>query len=261
MLEKGLVERKSAIWKALLIAFLEKRNLESAAAIHVTSRREHEEASAFGFDFPRFFEVPNGVDTVPAHGEVSAAVSALGSEPYVLFLGRINWKKGLDRAVAAMGQVPNLKLVIAGPDEDGYQRVVEQLADRHGVRSRLVFTGMANAADKAALFQKACALLVPSYSENFGNVVIEAWGEGCPVIVTPEVGLANVVAESGGGWVASGTSTELAQAIDRAASNGEVRRQAGERGRAAARQHFTWPAVAEQMERVYEYARAQGSRP
>ena len=53
MLEKDLIERKSAIWKAALIGFVEKRSLEGAAAIHVTSGREADEAAAFGFSLRR----------------------------------------------------------------------------------------------------------------------------------------------------------------------------------------------------------------
>lgn len=258
MLEKGLIERKSAMWKALLIGFIEKRNLESAAAVHVTSRRERDEAEAFGFSFPQFFEVPNGVDDAAATGDASPSVTQLGAEPFALFLGRINWKKGLDRAVAALALVPDLKLVVAGPDENGYRRIVEQMAAAQGVASRVVFTGPASAADKAALFRAARVLLLPSYSENFGNVVLEAWAEGCPVIVTPEVGLADVVSGSGGGWVVNGTAKELAAAIEQVSSDAPLRHDAGERGRAAVRRRFTWPAVAEQMERVYEYAMTQG---
>ena len=62
MLEKELIESKSRLWKAALIGFFEKRTLEDAAAIHVTSRREADEARAFGFDLPPMCEIPNGVD-------------------------------------------------------------------------------------------------------------------------------------------------------------------------------------------------------
>lgn len=260
MLEKGLIERKSAMLKALLIAFVDRHHLEAASAIHVTSRREQQEAAAFGFDFPPFFEVPNGVDTVAVRGDVSPAVAGLGDEPFVLFLGRINWKKGLDRAIAAMALLPDVRLVIAGPDEDGYRSVVEGLANNYGVTPRIVFTGQATTADKAALFRKARALLLPSYSENFGNVVIEAWAGACPVIVTPEVGLADAVGACGGGWVVRATQQELAAAIDRVSSDPALREAAGRRGQAEVHRRFTWPAVAEQMERVYEYASAHGPR-
>ena len=62
MLERELIENKSLLWKAALIGFFEKRTLENAAAIHVTSRREADEARAFGFDLPQMCEIPNGVD-------------------------------------------------------------------------------------------------------------------------------------------------------------------------------------------------------
>ena len=95
MLEKDLIERKSAIWKAALIGFVEKRSLEGAAAIHVTSGREADEAAAFGFSLRRVSEIPNGVDVDRAVFAASPAVSGVIEQgPYVLFLGRINWKKG-----------------------------------------------------------------------------------------------------------------------------------------------------------------------
>ena len=75
MLEKDLIERKSAIWKAALIGFVERSNLEGAAAVHVTSRREAAEAEAFGFALQRVTEIPNGVDLDRAGGSASPAIA------------------------------------------------------------------------------------------------------------------------------------------------------------------------------------------
>ena len=61
--------------------------------------------------------------------EVAALTSGA---PYVLFLGRLNWKKGLDRLLGAAARIPNVTVVLAGIDEDGHRRVVEQLAPRLG---------------------------------------------------------------------------------------------------------------------------------
>ena len=61
--------------------------------------------------------------------------------PYVLFLGRLNWKKGLDRLIPAMQQVTNADLLIAGNDEENYRPKLEALARRCGVADRICFLG------------------------------------------------------------------------------------------------------------------------
>jgi glycosyltransferase involved in cell wall biosynthesis len=251
MLEKELIEQKSALLKASLIGFIEKQTLEGAAAIHVTSRREAEEAAAFGFNLKRVREIPNGVDLAIAQGTpaiTTAEIIAAG--PFVLFIGRINWKKGLDRLVAALSVASDVRVVIAGNDEEAYRPTVEALADTAGVRDRLVFTGDVRGADKAALIAASRALVLPSYSENFGNVVLEAMAAGRPVIVTPEVGIADVVSASGAGLVVAGTPESLGGALRLLATDTTLGNAMGERGRATA-QRFGWDAVAGQMENLY----------
>jgi glycosyltransferase involved in cell wall biosynthesis len=252
MLEHELIQRQTAFWKSMLIGFIEKRRLEAAAAIHVTSARERDQAERFGFSFPPFYEVPNGTDVDETDaGQPSGAIAALAQgRPFVLFLGRVNWKKGLDRLLGALRLAPSATLVVAGTDEDDYRRMVEARASSLGVSDRVTFTGEVLGADKRALIESARALVLPSYSENFGNVVLEAWVRGRPVIVTPEVGLADVVEQSGGGWVA-GTPEALGQLIEYAVTNPAAASLAGESGRVQARNSFTWDAVAGRMETVY----------
>ena len=155
MLEKELIENKSALWKAALIGFIEKHTLEHAAAIHVTSAREADEAGAFGFSLPPMCEIPNGVDDAAAGGTVRPEIEAIGRDPYALFLGRINWKKGLDRLLRALTHAPNVRMVLAGNDDEDYRRVLEPLAASNGVANRVVFAGAVSGADKAFLLRHA----------------------------------------------------------------------------------------------------------
>jgi glycosyltransferase involved in cell wall biosynthesis len=256
MLEKELIERKSALWKAALIGFVEKRHFESAAAVHVTSAREADEARAFGFDVRRFVEIPNGVDFESgAGGAPSAAIrEVIEAGPFILFLGRINWKKGLDRLIAALPGAPSVRLVLAGNDEENYRPTLEAAADRAGVRNRVLFVGAVAGANKSSLLQAASGLVLPSYSENFGNVVLEAMAAGKPVIVTPEVGIAGLVRDSGAGLVVDGSPDRLAAALSTLVTDRNHGAAMGERGRATA-QRFGWDAIAIQMERLYESIR------
>ena len=255
MLEKDLIERKSALWKAAVIGFAEKTNLEGAAAIHVTSRREAAEAEAFGFGLRRVSEIPNGVDFKRAGGAASPPIAqTIAGGPYVLFLGRINWKKGLDRLIEAMAHAPGVRAIVAGNDEERYQPALAALAQRAGLESQVVFTGPVHGADKTALIEGARALVLPSYSENFGNVVLEAMAAGRPVIVTREVGLADLVRESGGGLVSDGTPEDLGDVIGRLAHDAGAADALGQRGRAVA-ERYSWDSIAAQMETLYESVR------
>ena len=253
MLEKELIHRRSAIMKGVLIGFIEKRKLERAAAIHVTSRREADEAAAFGFDLPPFVEIPNGVTLdLDASGEWSPQVRAVvDSGPYLLFLGRVSWKKGVDRLIASLPHAPQVTLVVAGVDDEGLVPRLQSQAATLGVADRVRFVGAVEGADKAALLSHASALALTSYSENFGNVVVEAMETGLPVILTPEVGLADFVNQTAAGLVVDGAPADLGGAVARIMSDESVRRQMGARGRDAAARHFTWSGVAEQMESAY----------
>jgi len=255
MLERDLVCQKNPFLKALWIALIERHNLERAAAIHVTSAREAEELAAFGFRLPPVVTIPNGVgaasaaslDTpVPDH---LAATIAQG--PYVLFLGRVSWKKGLDRLVRSMPYMAGtLRVLVAGNDDEGLRASLEAEAARRGVAERLVFTGPVAGASKQALLANAQLLVLPSYSENFGNVVLEAMAAGCPVIATPEVGAAPIVEEAGAGWVVDGAPPTLGSRIAALVANPELRAGMSARARAAAR-GYTWGSVAAQMESAY----------
>lgn len=252
MLEQDLIERKSAIWKAALIGFVEKRSLEGAAAIHVTSGREADEAAAFGFSLRRVCEIPNGVDVDRSVVAISPAMSAVIEQgPYVLFLGRINWKKGLDRLIESMSSAPGVRLIVAGNDEEGYTSELKSLVTRRALQQRVIFAGPVYGDDKAALIAWARALVLPSYSENFGNVVLEAMAAARPIIVSAAVGVADIVRDNGCGVVIDGGAEQLGRAIERLVADRDTADEMGRRGKTVAAR-YSWDSVAAQMEALYQ---------
>lgn len=255
MLIRELIGRKSPWAKRAWITLVERRNLERAAAIHVTSNLEAAELRAFGFALPSVHVVPNGVDQLATGSQgtsCSAATSDLvAGSPYLLFLGRINWKKGLDRLIPALALLPDMRLIVAGNDEEAYLPALDALAEKHFVSSRIHFSGPAYGPDKQALLEHAAALVLPSYSENFGNVVLEAMAAACPVVVTPEVGAADIVRESGAGLVLDGHPDALAAGISGLLADPERLSTMGRRGREAIANRYTWDAVARTMEDLY----------
>ena len=171
--------------------------------------------------------------------------------PYVLFLGRLNWKKGLDRLIPAMQQVTNADLLIAGNDEENYRPQLEALARRCGVVDRVRFLGPVHGEKKWALLSSAQILALPSYSENFGNVVLEAMAAGCAVIVTPEVGMASIVHETGCGVIAAGDPKNFGLEMKQLLDDHKRRRNMAEAGRRAVKAKYTWNVISKQMLDVY----------
>jgi glycosyltransferase involved in cell wall biosynthesis len=250
-LGREVIRRKSRMIKSSWIRLIEQRTLYESAGVHVTSDIERAEVKALRLRLPDVFCVPNGVDGPQTHPALSDGPFSAVKRPYALFLSRINWKKGLDRLLEAWQAVPDLALIIAGNDEEGYRDKLEELARKYGVRDRIHFLGPVSEEHKWSLYENAELFVLPSYAENFGNVVAEAMIMGCPVVITPEVGLSPLVRECGAGIVVDGTPSALGAAIRSLARDPNRRRAMGERGRFAARQHLTWESVARRMENVY----------
>jgi glycosyltransferase involved in cell wall biosynthesis len=200
---------------------------------------------------PEVAWIPNGVERPADYLPKSAGPFAGLPEPYVLFLSRIHWKKGLDRLISAWQWVPDIPLVVAGNDDEGYRPKLIELARSLGIADRVIFTGPVDDAHKWGLYESADLLVLPSYSENFGNVVAEAMTMGCPAVVSPEVGIAAFVAAHGAGIVTPGDPVPLAAAICRLLADSDARREMGRRGRDAAHRHLSWSGVVRQTEELY----------
>lgn len=256
MLVRELIERRNYLAKSAWISMFDRPSLEKAWAIHATSELEQAELQRFQFDLPPVTTIPNGVDEplpVPAKDAVAADLAAATAErPYILYLGRLNWKKGLERLIRAFAGTASGALVIAGPDEEQHCRRLAALAQELGVSGRLhIVPRLIDSAEKEYLFAHARGFVLPSYSENFGNTVIEAMRRGVPVITTPQVGTADVVRRSGGGIVTGGEPEALSYALARFINHPALARSMGAAGRSHATAHFGWPDVAERMEKFY----------
>jgi glycosyltransferase involved in cell wall biosynthesis len=248
MLVRELIARRSFLVKRAWIALFERRTVAEAAAVHCTSELERQELLALGFAPRATIVVPNGVD-LP-----EPAPAAVRSDT-ILYLGRINWKKGLDRLVEAMREVPRGQLVIAGNDEEDLAPRLGALAAARGLADRVALPGHVEGAAKRELLRTAAVLVLPSLSENFGNAVLEAMAHGCPVVVTPGVGLADAVRASGAGLVAEPDPPALARAIRAYVDDPAARAKAGAAAAALAREQYGWDRIAGQMAAHYEALR------
>lgn len=247
-----LVRRRSTLVKRIWLGLVERKTIQQAAFLHATSALEGDDAARFGYALPPIRIIPNGVE-VPVLNEQMDLTSVVpqGSGPVLLFLGRISWKKGLDRLIPAMAWVPGARLVVAGNDEENLTPRLEALAREVGVADRVHFVGTVTGEMKTALLRAATLLVLPSYAENFGNVILESLAVGRPVAMTAEVGLAPVVAEAGAGVILPGDPVAMGKAL--AANLFDLGRldAMGARGHQLVEQRYSWDTVAAEMEAAY----------
>lgn len=256
-----LFERKSRYLKTAWLQLIERQNLRGASYLHVTSAAEYVDASRLHVPLPPACVVPNGVDVPDFESlpEPSARVEALTRQRYLLFLGRVSWKKGLDRLLACLPGT-TFRLLIAGNDEESYTQALSEQARALGIASQVEFIGPIAGPDKWWLLRRARCLALTSYNENFGNVVAEAMAAGTPVVVTPEVAAQSHVQASRAGLVVRGEPEPLRQALALYWGDDARRERAGEAGRAYVSEQLSWSGVARQMLTHYERAVREGSR-
>ena len=255
MLVRDLINRRSTATKRAWIRLIERRTLEQAARIHLTSKEEHHALAELGLALAQTAIIPNGVDPPAPFSPdaVSSDVRALIAEGFdILSFGRINWKKGLDRLILAMAEIPYARVVIAGNDEDDFAAKLRSIAEERRVSDRVRFVArQITGADKEALFAAARLFVLPSLSENFGNVVVEAMIRGLPVVVTEEVGAAEIVEASGCGVVTRSGQGELATGVAGLLHSNERLAAMGAVGASYARERLTWGEIARRFEEMY----------
>jgi len=261
MLVESLIKKKNYFGKMVWKHLFEIENCERAAFVHATSNIEAYEIKQMDIS-PRSIEViPNGVD-VPeqecAKDEEARRIRLLGERrPYVIILGRVSWKKGIDRLIKAMALVPSINLVIAGNDEENYTPELMRLVREQRLEDRVVFTGPVYGLDKVALLRGAKLFILPSYSESFGVVVIEALSCGCPVLMTPDVGIAHDIEKIGAGVIVQPVPEEIGAAIRSLLADDDRTRRMGDIGRKSVLELFSWDGIADTMETAYRRVLSQ----
>lgn len=133
----------------------------------------------------------------------------LRSKRIILFLSRIHPKKGCDILVKAFSEISktdsNLHLVIAGPDQMGWQSDLKNLAQQLNIAQKITWTGMLQGDLKWGAFRTAEVFILPSHQENFGIVVAEALACRLPVLISNKVNIWREIVEDQAGFVEEDT--------------------------------------------------------
>jgi len=226
-----------------------------------TGAEADELVRCYGADPRRIEIIPPGVDhAFFSPGEQSGARAAVDlddDQPVVLFVGRIQPLKGLDVAVRSLARLERHDAVLlavggtSGPSGQAHLAEVRKEAADLGVLDRVRFVEAQPHHLLSTFYRAADVVLVPSRSESFGLVALEAAACGTPVVATAVGGLQTLVEHGRSGFLVEGRDpAEWAAATDRVLADPVLEERLAAGGVRIARD-YTWSTTAGRLRRVY----------
>jgi glycosyltransferase involved in cell wall biosynthesis len=247
--------KKKPIWQ-----LWEKNNLNTAAAIHVTSLQEMHSVRARGITAPVAI-IPIGIDIpdlscIPKH-------PASGSKKTLLFLSRIHPVKGLENLIHAWQQVkhPDWQVIIAGPGDAAYIAELNNLVQKLGLTDYFIFKEALYGDDKWSLMASADVFVLPSFNENFGLVIAEALACHVPVITTTATPWEGLLTHDCGWWVEVGVEPLIKALNEVTQLTTEQLKSKGKNCRVFVENEFNWQESTLKMKSLYEWAAHKTDKP
>ena len=272
--------RKKRQLKQIYAALLERPNLAGAAGIHFTSIQEAKISERFGTHIldlviplgvhppqPPTINVPPYIPplvrgekegVIPLTGQVRIELNIPDNQPLVLFMSRIDPKKGLNLLIPALERLvaDGLKFhfVLAGtnPQDPDYEKQIQQQLKTSPLSSRTTITGFVTGELKAALLQEADLFVLPSYYENFGIAVAEAMVAETPVVISDQVHIWEEVKGAEAGWVCPCEVDALTECLREALQDVGEQKRRGANAQKYALSNYSWDAIALAMIQAYQ---------
>ena len=193
--------------------------LDNSKAIICTTKLESERLERYGAtDKTRVLPLPISPLSAPGDRERFRKRYLLTNDDFVLlFLSRIDYKKGLNLLIPSLNRIssnhPNIKLIIAGSDTNGYKRNVRAWIREYELEDRVIMSGFLSGQDRLDAFAGSECFVLPSMNENFGIAIVEALSAGLPVLISDHVYIWKEIIQSGGGWVCNYSIESLSDTI------------------------------------------------
>ena len=257
MLEPWALAYKS--WKKTpYFELIEKPALQRASAIQMLASTEANNVEQLELKSPLVI-IPNGIypedfQDLPSSEIFYQQFPETRHKKLILFLGRIDPKKGLDLLAIAFekihAQFPEAHLVLAGPDNIDFSPTVKGYFSEVNCLEAVTFTGMLTGSLKYAALAAADIYVAPSYSEGFSVSVLEGMASGLPCVIStgcnfPEAGMEKAA------LVVDIDTKQITDAILWCLINPEDVKQIGDRARKLIFNNYTWEGIAKKMENIY----------
>ncbi len=260
VLNRWGMENRRKLVKALSFRLFDLPMLKKAAAMHYTSRMEMEDAARFGLtNLQRV--IPIGIDlapfdSLPPRSVFSAHFPETAATRNLLFLSRIDEKKGLDLLIAAFAKIsptqPNTRLIICGDGDPALIGKLKTMATAGGVADRITWAGQVTGELRLAAFSAAELFVLPSHSENFGIALLEAMAAGLPCLSTDQVALAVEAAAVGAVCAVACEGSALSEAMRSLLSDAGERARLAKAAKEAAIHRYSLKAMGAGLKDLYE---------
>jgi glycosyltransferase involved in cell wall biosynthesis len=205
----GLLDRwtiSKGYWKKYIFGLLfQKRILKNTELIQINNTDEKEDLKRFlGFEHPNVKIVPNGMNLqdfaiLPDKNTFRNQFKITKDKQLILFMSRINLKKGLDLLLPAFRLITTQRddclLILAGPD-DGYLSETQRFITENNLADKIVLVGMLTGKAKLSALSDADIFVLPSHSEGFSIASLEALISGIPSLLSDRVGFGEAIRET-----------------------------------------------------------------
>lgn len=258
MLTPYSLTNRNALYKTLIHHHLGSKLLENLC-IHATTTKEAKDIRRLSVQYKKIFIIPNLVN-IPVMRDSVSISAPFSSTIQLLFLSRIEEKKGLFCLFAALSTLTiPWKLTIAGTGDIQYIQQLMKVTEVLHIAQQITWLGEVDDVKKFGLFRKNDFLVLPSYNENFANVVVESLAVGTPVIVSHEVGLADYITENDIGWVTNAEPADLMKCIELAASDHRKRAYIQKEAPGIIKRDYAPKAILSSYIKMYEQILNHGS--
>ncbi|NBA84236.1 glycosyltransferase [Emticicia sp. CRIBPO] len=252
---------QGGIKKKIFGEVFQKRFLRKSDAVIVLTEAEKEELLEYiPLKESKVHVIPNGIEKieVPSVQQKKDLLDKLGLKSdsvNILFLSRIHKKKGLDLLLKAFArlsaEIPEAKLLIAGPDE-GYKHTAEEMIDALNIRDRILFLGSVSGKEKETVFSIAGVFVLSSYSEGLPMSVLEAMSLRIPVVVSDQTRIDTFIRQYNAGKVTGLNENEVYEAIKDILENPDETREYIENAGKLVETEFGPDMVNKRIIRLYE---------
>lgn len=262
----GMENRRTTL-KRLSLRYIEGPILQQAALLHFTCEQERLEAKEVGVTGPAVI-APLGIDTIPFQQLPPVDMFATSypetkNKVRLLFLSRIDPKKGLDLLLSAFAQLqqshPAIVLVLAGDGDAAYLGELKALVHQLDIADAVIWTGFLTGQAKLAALAAADLFVLPSYSENFGIAVVEAMAAGLPVVISDQVGIYHEVSKGNAGLVVPCQVEAVGMALQQLIGDSSQRQRLGNNGKQLVEQLFSQAAMKQRLLAMYDHVLARNS--
>jgi glycosyltransferase involved in cell wall biosynthesis len=251
--------KKRALLKRILGPLFVRPLLARSAGVICTTELEAERLVTYGAK-PRRWVVSLPVPFPDVSGAAGVGFRREFGIPedaqVVLFLSRVDYKKGLEFLIPALGvlkkRFPKLWFVLAGTGRADYVAETRGMIDRMGLRPWTTETGFISGKAKEGAFNAANLLALPSLNENFGIVLVEAMAAGLPLLISDQVYIHKEVTSGQAGWVCETSVTSCQEHLEVALLDAEGLRRRGANAQALAHRHFGVAAATEGLVSIYQ---------